>query len=131
MAEPTTATFIGAGAATALLGPVLGPYTMIVFGAVAGSMLAMGRASTDQYDGSAWYAKYLEAARFVLVGVLMATAITGFVAYLLEKYFEIPSSIALMPVAAAIGVGRNALLGLIDALFTRLAALIGTAGAPK
>ena len=119
MAEPTTTTFIGAGAAATLLGPVLGPYALIVFGAVAGSLLAMGRANT---------ATRLEAAWFVLVGVLLATAITGAVAWALEHYLHIPSAIALMPVAAAIGAGRNALLGLIEAIFAALAAFLGRKG---
>lgn len=119
MAEPTTTTFIGVGAAASLLGPVLGPYALIVFGAIAGSLLAMGRANT---------ATRLEAAWFVLVGVLLATAITGAVAWTLETYLHIPSAIALMPVAAAIGAGRNALLGLIEALFSALAAFLGRKG---
>ncbi len=120
MAEPTTTTFIGVGAASALLGPVLGPYALIVFGAVAGSLLAMGRANT---------ATRLEAVWFVLVGVLLATAITGAVAWALETYLHIPSAIALMPVAAAIGAGRNALLTLIEAIFAALAAFLGRKGA--
>ena len=119
MAEPTTATFIGVGAATALLGPVLGPYALITFGAVAGSLLAMGRAGTSTK---------LEAVWFVLVGVLLATAITGSIAWALEKYLCIPSAIALMPVAAIIGAGRNALLSLIEALFAALVSFVGRQG---
>lgn len=122
MAEPTTTTFIGVGAAAALLGPVLGPYALIVFGAVAGSLLAMGKVSTATWREGAW---------FVLVGVLLATAITGAVAWALEAYLHIPSSIALMPVSAAIGAGRNALLSLIESLFSTLAALVSRKGAEK
>lgn len=120
MTEPTVTTFIGAGAAAALLGPVLGPYALIVFGAVAGSLLAMGKVRTATWREGAW---------FVLVGVLLATAITGAVAWALETYLQIPAPIALMPVSAAIGAGRNALLGLIEGVFAALSALIGRKGA--
>ena len=112
MAEPSTTTFIVTGGVAAILGPILGPYTLIAFGAVAGSMLAMGRTPT---------ATRSEAVKFVAVGVFIALAITGIFAWALEKYFSIPSNIALVPVAAIIGAGRNGLLSVIDSLLAAVA----------
>lgn len=113
MAEPSTSSFIITGAIAAALGPVLGPVSLIAFGAIAGSMLAMSRAETpSRWDG----------VRFVLVGVLVALAITGSAAWALETFFQIPTNVALMPVAAIIGAARNAILVLMD----KLVELVGT-----
>jgi hypothetical protein len=107
MTEPTVPTFIIAGAVATLLGPVLGPASLIAFGAVAGSLLAMGKSSI----ATRW-----EGFKFIFVGVFIALAITGFAAWTLERFFSIPSSVVLMPVAAVIGAARNALLTLMDKL---------------
>jgi len=105
VAEPSTSTFIITGVVAAVLGPVIGPAVLIIFGAVAGSLLAMSKAETMGK---------LEAARFVLVGVFIALAITGAAAWALERWAGVPSNVALMPVAAAIGAARNAVLALMD-----------------
>ncbi len=112
MAEPSTGSFVITGVIAAALGPVLGPATLIAFGAVAGSMLAMSRMETP----TRW-----AAVRFVLVGVLVALAITGAAAWALEKWLDVPTNVALMPVAAIIGAARTSILSLMD----RLASLVG------
>jgi magnesium-transporting ATPase (P-type) len=68
MAEPTTPSFIIAGAVATALGPVFGPGVLIAFGAVAGSMLALSKATTSNWR---------DALKFILVGVFIAIAITG------------------------------------------------------
>lgn len=115
MAEPTISTFIVTGAVAALLGPILGPVALITFAAVAGSLLAMGKAST----ATRW-----EGFKFILVGVLIALAITGSVAWALEHFLSIPSYVALMPVAAIIGAARNSILTLMDKAVESLSTLL-------
>lgn len=119
MAEPTTTTFVISGVAAAALGPVLGPWALICFGAFAGSLLAMGRTPTPSVGAGVW---------FVLTGIAVATAFTGLLAWLLEKYLGVPTSLALMPVSGLIGAGRSALLTLIEQLFGMLAAAMGKRG---
>jgi hypothetical protein len=113
MAEPNTGAFLALGIIAAMLGPVLGPALLITFGAVAGSLLAMSKAETL----TRW-----EAFKFMLVGVLVALAITGSAAWALERWFGIPTNVALMPVAAIIGAARNALLQVMDKLVELAAA---------
>lgn len=123
MAEPTSYTFILTWVLTAilgpvlgppvadLLGPVLGPASMITFGAVAGSMLAMGKTKTE----TRWSGFF-----FILEGVLLALAIAGVGAWVLQQYFKVPVSMALMPLGAVIGYARNAIGDLMDKMPQRL-----------
>lgn len=119
MAEPTISTFLVTGAIAAVLGPILGPISLIAFGAVAGSLLAMGKASTEsQWAGF----------KFVLVGVFIALAITGSVSWALEHFLNIPANVALMPVAAIIGAARNSILALMEKTLEVLSGLIARKG---
>ncbi len=120
MAEPTTTTFVITGIIAAALGPVLGPWCLIAFGATAGSLLSMGKTPMPSAWAAAW---------FVVVGIAVATAITGAAAWALETYAGVPANVGLMPIAAVIGAGRNALLGLVESLFSALANLAGRKGA--
>ena len=119
MAEPSVLTFVGVGAVVAVLDPVLGQAALITLGAVAGSMLAMSRANTKTWLEGLW---------FLLVGVMISIAITSAVVWALERYLQVPGGIALMPVAAAIGAGRVALLKLIDGVFNFLGDLLARKG---
>ncbi len=118
MTEPNTSTFVATGVIIAALGPVLGPALLITFGAVAGSLLALSKADTP----TGW-----PAARFLLAGVLLALTITGAAAWTLERWFGIPTNIALMPVAAVIGAARSALLQVMDRVMELAAAALAAA----
>ena len=125
MAEPSVPSILITGAIATVLGPVLGPAALIIFGAVAGSLLAMGKASTETRG---------EAIKFVAVGVFIALAMTSLVAWLLERYFDIPANAALMPVAAVIAAARTALLTLMDKVvdgFTAVLAVVPRRGGDK
>lgn len=105
------------GAMTALLGPIIGPYALIVFGAVVGSLLAMSRTPT---------ATRMDGFKFVLIGVLVALVITGAAIWAVEKYMGVPANIALLPLSFLIGASRNSLLALIDKGFDVLAAILNS-----
>lgn len=134
MADPNSLTILLAGAVATLLGrllgpvwgpavaAVLGPMLLIIFGAVAGSLLAMSKADTPT-RGSA--------ARFIFVGILVALAITGGVAWFLESYFKVPTYVALMPVAAVIAAARTALLQLMDGLVNLVGTLLSALAKAK
>lgn len=114
--EPTTSTFIVTGIVAAVLGPVLGPYALIMFAAVVGSLLAMSK--TPQ-------ATRLAGLKFIAIGVLVALTITGAVIWAVERYTEIPGNVALMPVAFIIGAARLYLLTFIERCLDAFAAGLG------
>lgn len=119
MVSESAIPYVVTGTLTAALGPILGPYALIVFGAVVGSLLAMSRTPTlSRMDGL----------KFIGIGVLVALVITGFCVWALEKYLGIPGNIALMPLSFVIGASRNSLLGLIDKMFDGLAAILNARG---
>lgn len=108
MAEPNTAAFVATGAAAALLGPVLGPFALLLFAAVAGSMLAMGKAGgMTRRDGLV----------FILIGVAVSLSLTGAAIWMVERYTSVPGNVALMPLSFAFAAGREHLLKLIARLF--------------
>lgn len=117
MQEPPAAAFVATGAIAAALGPIVGPFSLIAFGAVAGSMLAMGKADT----ATRW-----EGVRFVIAGVLIALAITGTLVWLIQLMWPaIPSHVLLMPVAAVIGAARNKLLDVMNRILDKGGDLLG------
>ena len=105
MHEPHYSIFASAGIIGALLGPVFGPLVMLLFAAVMGGLLAMGRTSTH----TRW-----EGVRFLAVGVGISLVLTGLAVWLVERYTTVPGNIAMMPVAFIIAASRNSLLGFIE-----------------
>lgn len=119
MAEPNTTTFFVTGVVAAALGPVLGPISLIAFGAISGSLLALTKTKTS----STW-----EAVWFVTVGVLLALCLAGGAAWVIERYLDIPGFVVLMPVSVVIGAGRNYLVPLIEQGAGALGALLSRRG---
>jgi len=107
MTEPSTPAILIGGLVATALGPIVGPLALIAFGAFVGSLLAMAKAPTETKLQAVW---------FVIVGILIALVLTGAVAWALEYFFQIPSSVALMPIAAIIAAARMAILNLMDRL---------------
>ena len=122
MHEPHYSIFAGAGIIGALLGPVFGQLVMLLFAAVMGGLLAMGRTSTH----TRW-----EGVRFLAVGVGISLVLTGLAVWLVERYTTVPGNIAMMPVAFIIAASRNSLLGFIERALESLASFIPSKGDDK
>lgn len=107
MQEPTFNAFALVGLLAAALGPVLGPLVLLMFAAVMGGMLAMGRmGAMTRWEGF----------RFIAVGVGISMVLTGSAVWAVQTYTSIPGNIALMPVAFLIAAMRNSLLTVMDKL---------------
>lgn len=124
MTEPGPISFSLLAAAVALLGPILGPYALILFAACVGSALALSR----EPSGTRW-----AGVKFIAMGALVALLITGPLVLAAQTYLNVPANIALIPVAFALGAARNGLLMLIDKGLDWTAAAISafTPGAAK
>lgn len=105
MAEPSTSAFVVTGAIAVILGPVLGPFALLLFGAFAGSLLALSKVPTM----TRW-----QGVQFIVVGMVIALALTGVAVWMVEKYTPLPGNLAMMPLAFALSAGRDFLLKLIE-----------------
>jgi len=99
MAEPSTSagvslTVIG----IALLGPMAGPYAVIVFAALAGAMWPLSASQTESR---------LAGAGLLLRVTLTAIVITLFIATIIERAWGVPPDESLGSVALAIGALGN------------------------
>lgn len=106
MAEPSTSAVTALTViSVSLLGPVLGPYALIVVCAVAGSMWPVSDARTE----SNW-----AALKLMVRCVLTAVVLTVTVAQIIERMFNFPASWSLGAVAfciAALGNGWRPVFG--------------------
>lgn len=102
----------------AWLGPIVGPYALIIFAAVAGSGLAL----TVEKPTSR-----LEGLKFVALSTLVTLLLTGPLAWLVEKYTTVPANVALIPVAIVLSAARSRLLPLIHSALDAIAAAAGAA----
>jgi hypothetical protein len=117
----TPATAAGVAAPSLLLlfiahlGPELGPIALIAFAAAAGSLLPLMK----RREGSRW-----DGIVYVATAVFLALVFVGPVAWACEKYFEVPASIALAPLAAVVGIYRDQLLEMLGNLVGGLPAVL-------
>lgn len=87
MAEPQTSV---AAVLVALLSPLTGPFSVIVFAALAGATWPLAAADTATRKQGA----------FLLIRlVLTSAALTGFIAFMVEQQFGFPANKVLAPVA--------------------------------
>lgn len=122
MAEPTTTGGISLTVIfVSLLGPWFGPYALIVFAALAGSLWPLSaQDTTTRMDG----------AMLVLRCMLLSVCLTSFIAYLLSKFADMPVNESLAPVAllvAAMGNGWRPVFEAVGAAI-RVAAGKSTGG---
>lgn len=108
MSEPTSAVSGGVVVlAVAIAGPVAGQYIAILFGALAGSLWALGKTKTETRAAGAY---------LVLRLVLTACVITGPLAWWLGTHYNLPANQLLAPVALGIAAFGDRWGALLDAL---------------
>lgn len=108
MADPSTATsFSTAALAIALLGPMAGPYALIVFAALAGALWPLSTMGTVTRS---------QGASFLLRVVATAVVLTGGVAAWLESAYQVSAANGLAVAAFAIGAMGNGWRPVLGAL---------------
>lgn len=114
MPEPTSASGISLAAlAIALLGPMAGPYALIVFAALAGALWPLSAADTMTRSAGAW---------LLLRCTLTAVALTSALSLVLQSQWQIPAGESLAPVAFVIGALGNGWRPVFDAVGAALQA---------
>jgi hypothetical protein len=101
------------GAAATVLGPVLGPFALLLFAAIVGALLPMSK------EGEM---TRIQGAVYIATCVVISLCLTGFAVYLVQKYTTIPGNIAFMPLAFGIAAGRPFILNFVERLFNAGAA---------
>ncbi|MFN7155090.1 MAG: hypothetical protein ACK4OE_15505 [Acidovorax sp.] len=120
MPEPTSTSGISlAVISIALLGPMAGPYALIVFAALAGALWPLSAADTMSKSAGAW---------LLLRCTLTAVVLTSVISVVLQKHWQIPASEALAPVAFAIGALGNGWRPVFEAVGAALHALLARVG---
>ncbi|WP_440105443.1 hypothetical protein [Acidovorax sp. BL-A-41-H1] len=123
MPEPTSTSGISLAAVSiALLGPMAGPYALIVFAALAGALWPLSAADTMTRSAGAW---------LLLRCTLTAVVLTSALSLWLQKQWQIPANEALAPVAFAIGALGNGWRPVFEAAGAALQAVVSRAGGPK
>ena len=123
MPEPTSTSGISLAAVSiALLGPMAGPYALIVFAALAGALWPLSAADTMTRSAGAW---------LLLRCTLTAVVLTSALSLVLQNQWQIPANEALAPVAFAIGALGNGWRPVFEAVGAALQAVVSRAGGPK
>ncbi len=95
MPEPTSTSSIGLlGLFVTLLGPLLGPYALILFGATLGAATALSVRDGGSTLGGLWFLL-----RVVLTALLFTSAVTA----ALERWMDWPADMVMGAVAYCIG----------------------------
>ena len=122
MAEPSSSTGVTLTmAAVGVLGPLAGPYAVIIFAALAGAMWPLSAVRTTPGEG-AW---------LLLRCTATAVVLTVFLAQILERYTGLPAHTALAPISLAIGALGNGWRSIFAALSGVLRALAGRIGGDR
>lgn len=117
MPEPTSTSGLSLAAVSiALLGPMAGPYALIVFASLAGALWPLSASETMTRAAGAW---------LLLRCTLTAVALTTGLSALLQSHLAMPVTETLSPVAFLIGALGNGWRPVFDAIGTALAALVG------
>lgn len=124
MPEPTSTSGLSLAAiAIALLGPMAGPYVLIVFAAMSGALWPLSVADTASRASGAW---------LLLRCTLTAVALTSALAALVQHQWQIPAIEAFAPVAFFIGALGNGWRPVFGALAGALQAIAaGRSGVGK
>lgn len=124
MSEPISTSGAAGAALVALassvVGAKFGPMATIVVAALIGTLVSLGEVDTTSR---------VEAAKYVARYVAMAAILSGTLAYLVERYLQIPAIELLALVAFIIGWVGNRWLALREAIATALGVFMGRKGA--
>lgn len=126
MPEPTSTSGLSLAAVSiALLGPMAGPYVLIVFAAMAGALWPLSATDTISRSAGGW---------LLLRCTLTAVVLTSALSQVLQSRWQIPVNEAWAPVAFAIGALGNGWRPVFDAISAALQAIagrLGGSGEPK
>lgn len=106
--------------ASGLVGAKFGPMATVMVAALIGTLVSLGEVDTTSRT---------EAAKYVARYVAMAAILSGTLAYLVERYFEIPAVELLALVAFFIGWVGNRWLALREAIANAMSVFVGRKGA--
>ena len=116
MPEPTSTSGLSLAAVSiALLGPMAGPYALIVFAALAGALWPLSASETISKAAGA---------KLLLRCTLTAVALTYAMALVLQSQWQIPAVEALSPVAFMIGALGNGWRPVFEAVGSGLSLLV-------
>lgn len=116
MPEPTSTSGLSLAAVSiALLGPMAGPYALIVFAALAGALWPLSASETISKAAGA---------KLLLRCTLTAVALTSALALVLQSKWQIPATEALSPVAFLIGALGNGWRPVFDAVGAALSGAV-------
>ncbi len=121
MAEPT-ATSVGVSLtviSVTVLGPLIGPYALIAFAALAGALWPLSVAPTATRIDGAW---------LLLRCTLTAVLLTVFLASIIERLWGMPINESLAPVALMIGAMGNGWRPVFGSVADVLRSLLGRLG---
>lgn len=103
------------GIFVAALGPVLGPYVLIVFGAGVGAGLALSvHKPTTRWEGIKFWA----------LATAIALLLTAPLVWAVDKYTAVPAEVALIPIAFVLGAAKPYLMKLISTVLEGLPAVL-------
>ena len=122
MAEPSTSTLSITDLAIAVLGPMFGPYALIVFAALAGALWPL---STMQTVTRA------QGAAFLVRVVAGAVVLTGSAAYWIESTYKVPAVESVSLVAFLIGAVGNGWRPVLQSLRGAMVNLVNRLGDPR
>lgn len=119
MAEPSTSTLSITALAIALLGPLAGPYALIVFAALAGALWPLSTMPTVTRT---------QGAIFLVRVVLTSVTLTGGAAYWIETHYQVPAAQSFAYVAFGIGAMGNGWRPVLAGLRNAAVNIIGRFG---
>lgn len=120
MAEPSTSAGISLTVlSVALLGPLAGPYALIIFAGLAGALWPLSSVETTTRMAGAW---------LLFRCTLTALLLTVFLASIIQRVWGMPAGESLAPVALLIGALGNGWRPVFSALGAALGALFGKVG---
>lgn len=125
MTEPVSVTLKGVSLITlaaAVFGPNVGPYVVIILGAIGGGLWPLSTAALNTRREGAW---------LMLRCVLTAVVLTALIAGLLGPYFDVPVTELYAAIAFVIGALGNKWLDIFESIKTRLQGAIENSGAGK